>query len=108
MRQSIAETKRMPVEELDTEVLAFREQFENHSELDQIVREGAQRMLQAVIDAEVETFVERHSDRRDAQDRRLVVRNGSLPSRKILTGAGSIEVKQGRVRDNSPNQDDRV
>jgi putative transposase len=37
-----------------------------------------------------------------------VVRNGKLPSRSILTGAGSIEVKQGRVRDNSLNQNDRV
>ena len=32
----------------------------------------------------------------------------SLPSREILTGAGSIEVQQGRVRDNSPNKKDRV
>lgn len=59
-------------------------------------------MLQAAIDAEVEAFIETHQDRRDAEGRRLVVKNGSLPTRKILTGAGAIEVKQGRVRDNSP------
>jgi len=108
MSQSIAEAKRTPVEDLDPEVLAFREQFEDRSTLDQIIRQGAQQMLQRAIDAEVESFIDRHDDRRDEQGRRLVVRNGSLPSRKILTGAGPIEVKQGRVRDNSSNQDDRI
>jgi len=65
-------------------------------------------MLQAAIDAEVDAFAERHQDRRDAAGRRLVVKNGSLPARKILTGAGAIQVKQGRVRDNSPDPEDRV
>jgi transposase-like protein len=65
-------------------------------------------MLQAAIDAEVEAFIEAHQDRRDVAGRRLVVKNGSLPARKILTGAGSIEVQQGRVRDNSPDTENRV
>ena len=60
-------------------------------------------MLQAAIDAEVEAFIEAHQDRRDREGRRLVVKNGSLPAREILTGAGAIQVKQGRVRDNSPD-----
>ena len=108
MSRCIAEAKRTPVNQLDPEVLAFREQFEDRSTLDQIIHQGAQQMLQAAIDSEVEAFIERHGDRRDEQGRRLVVRNGTLPSRSILTGAGSIEVKQGRVRDNSLNQNDRV
>jgi putative transposase len=108
MSQSIAKSKRMPVDELDPEVLAFREQFEDRSSLDQIIHQGAQQMLQAAIDSEVKAFIERHGDRRDEQGRRLVVRNGTLPSRSILTGAGSIEVKQGRVRDNSSNRNERV
>ena len=65
-------------------------------------------MLQAAINAEVDGFVEQHRDRRDEEGRRLVVKNGSLPAREILTGAGSIEVSQGRVRDNSPTSHDRV
>jgi transposase-like protein len=108
MRQSIAEEKFVPAVELDSEVVAFRRQFEAGSTLDQIIREGAQRMLQAAINAEVDSFIERHSDRRDEQGRRLVVRNGSLPAREILTGAGPVQVQQGRVRDNSPNPDERV
>ncbi len=108
MSQCIEDAKRTPVEDLDPEVMAFRRRFEDGSTLDRIVREGARQMLQAAIDAEVEAFVERHDDRRDEQGRRLVVRNGSLPAREILTGAGPIEVKQGRVRDNWPKADERV
>jgi transposase-like protein len=108
MRQSIVEEQLTPAVELDSEVVAFRRQFEDGSTLDQIIREGAQRMLQAAINAEVDSFVDRHSDRRDEHGRRLVVRNGSLPAREILTGAGPVQVQQGRVRDNGPNPEERV
>ena len=65
--------------------------FDERSPLDRIVHEGAQQMLQAAIDAEVNAFVEQHALRRDVQGRRLVVRNGRLPGREILTGAGPLE-----------------
>ena len=64
-------------------------------------------MLQASIDPEVDDFLAKHSGRRDEQGRRLVVRNGSLPEREILTGAGKLPVRQPRVRDRSSG-DDRV
>lgn len=65
-------------------------------------------MLQAAIEAEVTEFVSRHEDRRDDHGRRLVVRNGHLPAREILTGAGPLQVRQPRVRDRSPQKDERV
>lgn len=109
MNQVTKERRENPVvEPIDPEVLAFREQFDDRSPLDELVREGARRMLQSAIDAEVEGFIERYRDRRDEQGRRLVVRNGRLPSREILTGAGRIELRQGRVRDNSPDPERRV
>jgi transposase-like protein len=95
-------------ETVDPEVLAFRQQFDEKSPLDELVREGARRMLQSAIDAEVEAFIARYSDRVDASGRRLVVKNGSLPAREILTGAGPVEVRQGRVRDNTPDPEKRV
>jgi len=99
----------VPVDEpLDPEVLAIRQQFDNRSPLDEIIHEGARRMLQTAIDAEVDAFIETYQHRRDEQGRRLVVKNGSLPTREILTGAGSIQVKQGRVRDNASAAQDRV
>jgi transposase-like protein len=108
MKKSIPEQPSVPAENQDSEVVAFRPAFEDRSPLDQIIREGAQRMLQAANDAEVDSFIDQHASRRDEQGRRLVVRNGSLPAREILTGAGPLEVKQGRARDNSPNSANRV
>lgn len=70
--------------------------------------EGARRMLQSAIDAEVEAFIAMHDQRRDDRGRRLVVKNGNLPEREILTGAGAIAVTQGRVRDNSPDPEQPV
>ena len=65
-------------------------------------------MLQQALEAEVQDFLRRHEDRRDDEDRRLVVGNGHLPSREVLTGAGPLQVRQPRVRDNSPNSEQRV
>lgn len=109
MTQTKTDRNATPVEaRLDPEVVAFGEQFDDRSPLDQLLREGARRMLQAAINAEVEGFIDEHRDRRDEQGRRQVIKNGNLPAREILTGAGPIEVTQGRVRDNSPDRDSRV
>lgn len=67
--------------------------------LDDLVREGAQRMLRAALEVEVEAFVEQHKSAVDDQGRRQVVRNGRLPARAVATGAGPLEVRQPRVRD---------
>ena len=92
----------------DAEVVQFRENFDGRSPLDQLVREGARKMLQAAIDAEVDEFIAQHAGRTDEQGRRLVVRNGTLPEREILTGAGKLAVTQPRVRDKSPDAAERV
>ena len=93
---------------VDVEVANFREQFEGREFLDQLVRRGAQQILQKAIEAEVEEFLQQHQQRRGSDGNRLVVRNGHKSARKIVTGAGALEVRQPRVRDNSPNQDERV
>ena len=93
---------------VDREVANFREQLEGRDLLDQVVRRGAQQMLQQAIEAEVQEFVEQHQQRRDQNGKRLVVRNGYKPNRKIVTGAGALEVQPPRVRDNSPAKGERV
>jgi len=109
MSKSKADRPTIPVDsQLDPEVVAFRDQFDQKSPLDEIVREGARRMLQAAIDNDVDAFIAQHAERRDEQGRRQVVKNGSLPKREILTGAGAIPVTQGRVRDNNPDPNGRV
>jgi transposase-like protein len=67
--------------------------------IDEIVREGARRMLAEALQAEVDAYIARFIDERDQQGRRLVVRNGSHQPREVLTSAGAIEVKAPRVND---------
>lgn len=67
--------------------------------LEQILRKGAQQLLQQAIEIEVAEYIRRHCDRLDGEGHRLVTRNGHLPERQIQTGLGPIQVEQPRVRD---------
>src|SRR6201987_2694157 len=67
--------------------------------IDEIVREGARRMLAQALQAEVEAYIARFAAERGEDGRRLVVRNGHHQSREGLTSAGAIEVTAPRVND---------
>jgi predicted amidohydrolase len=67
--------------------------------IDEIVREGARRMLAGALQAEVDAYIARFADERDENGRRLVVRNGCHQPREVLTSAGAIEVTVPRVND---------
>ena len=108
MNQTTAFSTGLPEQPIDAEVTSFREQFEGRGLLDVVVRRGAQQILQQAIEAEVQEFLQQHQDRRDADGHRLVVRNGHQAARTIVTGAGALEVRQPRVRDNSPAKSERV
>ncbi|MFE7355602.1 IS256 family transposase [Streptomyces sp. NPDC057543] len=72
---------------------------ETGSLMDDIVREGARRMLAAALEAEVSQYIAELSGDRDEAGRRLVVRNGHHRERKVTTAAGSVAVKVPRVND---------
>src|SRR5215207_8119627 len=67
--------------------------------IDELVREGARRMLAEALQAEVEDYIARFVDERDERGRRLVVRNGSHRPREVMTSAGAVEVVAPRVND---------
>ena len=67
--------------------------------LDEIVREGARRMLTEALQAEVADYVDRHKDLRDEAGRRLVVRHGKAQTRHLTTGSGTIGLQAPRVKD---------
>ena len=67
--------------------------------LDELVRDGACRMLAAALEAEVAAHIERYADVRDENGHRLVVRNGYRCEREVLTGAGAVPVVAPRVND---------
>ncbi len=69
------------------------------SSLDEIVAEGARRMLAAALEAEVDAYVSAFAADVDEAGRRLVVRNGHAGERSIATGAGPIGVRAPRVND---------
>jgi transposase-like protein len=78
--------------------------------LDEIVREGARRMLAEALQAEVDDYVSRFVAERDEHGRRVVVRNGSHQPREVLTAAGAVEVTAPRVNDrrSDPETGERI
>jgi putative transposase len=77
---------------------------EMRSALDEIVLDGARRMLAAALEAEVDAYIAGLADERDEQGRRLVVRNGHAEPRTITTAAGRIDVAAPRVNDKRVDQ----
>jgi hypothetical protein len=67
--------------------------------IDEIVREGARRMLAEALQAEVGAYIAGLAGERDENGRRLVVRNGYHEPREVLTSAGAVEVTVPRVND---------
>jgi transposase-like protein len=67
--------------------------------IDEIVREGARRMLAEALRAEVDAYIAAFAGQRGEDGRRLVVRNGYHQSREVLTSAGAVEVTAPRVND---------
>jgi len=73
--------------------------------IDEIVRDGARRMLAEALQAEVDAYIARFTAERDANGRRLVVRNGTHQPREVLTSAGAVEVTVPRVNDRRTDPD---
>jgi transposase-like protein len=71
--------------------------------LDELVREGARRMIVAALEVEVEQYVEALRHLRDENGHALVVRNGkSHHERTVHMGAGSVKIRAPRVDDRRP------
>lgn len=75
---------------------------EAKSPLEEIIREGARKLLQSAIEREIADYMESING---TGGRRNVVRNGFAPERSILTGIGPISIKQPRIRDRRQNKE---
>lgn len=78
---------------------------EGRSMLDEICREGAQAMLAAALEAEVDAYLAELAHERDEDGHRLVRRNGHARPRRIQTVAGSVEIRAPRVDDRRVDPD---
>lgn len=67
--------------------------------LDAIARDGAQQMLAAALQAEIDAYIDAHRGEVDENGHRLVVRNGYHQPRQVTTAAGAVAVHQPRVND---------
>jgi transposase-like protein len=77
------------------------------TDLDELAREGARRMLVAALEAEVTAYIERHRAERDERGHAQVVRNGKARARKVTVGSGTVEVSAPRVNDRRTDQGGR-
>src|SRR5215212_10436744 len=69
------------------------------TDLDELFRQGARRMFEVALEAEVEAYIAGHAELVDEHGHRLVVRNGHAPARTITTGVGQVDVVRPRVDD---------
>jgi putative transposase len=74
-------------------------QAELTTDLDELLREGARRMLAVALEAEVDAYLAAHQQFTDERGHRLVRRNGYAEPRMLSTGAGRVEVVRPRVDD---------
>jgi hypothetical protein len=58
--------------------------------LDELVREGARRMIAAALEVEVEEYVRRFADEREENGQAKVVRNGRGKERSVTMAAGTV------------------
>src|SRR5690606_34469707 len=65
--------------------------------LDEIAREGARRMLQAALEAEVGAYLERCRGERDERGNAPAGRNGKARHRRVPLAAGPVEIAAPRV-----------
>ena len=70
--------------------------------LTNLLRDGAKRLIQEAVEAELETFLAEFRAERLDNGHQAIVRNGHLPEREIQTGVGAIPVRVPKVRDKRP------
>ena len=82
-----------------SEVPAVAEAPTVSATLDDLARAGAQRMIAAALQLEVEEYVTRFREERDGAGHALVVRNGTARPRPVTTGVGPLTITAPRVND---------
>ena len=86
------------MEKSRTELRELQEQSP-WSVMEELARKGAREMLSQAMALEVAEFIEKHKEKIDEEGRRLVVRNGHMEEREIVTGIGPLRIKQPRIDD---------
>lgn len=67
-------------------VIAFNKPERIEDPLTELLRTGAQKLIQQAVEAELGTLMATYAETTDTEGRAAVVRNGYLPEREIVTG----------------------
>ena len=79
-------------------VVEFNRRDQIADPLTELIRSGAQQLLQHAVEIEVQELIAYYSHLRTTDGKAAVVRNGYLPERDIQTGIGPVTVKVPKVR----------
>jgi len=79
-------------------VIELEGRDENQDPLTDMLRAGAQRLIQQAVEAELQSLLDRHAGNRTSAGTAGVVRNGHLPKRDLQTSLGPIPVRIPKVR----------
>jgi transposase-like protein len=80
-------------------VVSLRQKDEIDDPLTEILRAGAQRLIEQAVEAEFTASLGSHAGLKLPDGRQRVVRHGHDPVRPIQTGIGLVEVKKPKARD---------
>jgi len=69
----------------------------NTNPLTELLRSGAQKLIQQAIETELNILLDENADRRTESGHAGVVRNGYLPERETQTGIGPVTVKPRKI-----------
>ena len=79
-------------------VFEFQGRDASADPLTELLRAGAQQLIRQAVEAELQELLVQHSERRTADGKAGVVRNGYLPERELQTGVGPVTVQIPKVR----------
>jgi putative transposase len=69
--------------------------------LTELLRQGARGLIEQAVEAELQLLLAQYANVTDLAGRKMVVRNGYLPEREVLTALGPVAVRVPKVRDRS-------
>lgn len=92
------------MDEITSNVVAFADLSVEKDPLNELIRQGARQLLSQAIEFELEERLAELRERRLADGRRSVVRNGYHPERQVQTGIGpvTVQIPKIRARDGKP------
>lgn len=82
----------------ENNIIDLAAQSADFDPLNDLLQAGARQLIAQAVEAELEELLLQHLARRTKDGKAGVVRNGSLPERKLQTGIGPVSIKIPKVR----------